>query len=137
MRTTAIFKWCATRMFKTCNTWLDRGTHLFSLRLSNKKMTTANTMIAVPEWVKIILIFVRSARIIYFLECHRSLIVTACHEMKKLNISAMPYYKPLWPCCTLHPWNLFILKLEVSTFRPSSPISHSPSPLATSMHLWT
>ena len=39
-----IFNPCATRIFKTCSTWLVRGTDLFSLRLSYKKTTTANTI---------------------------------------------------------------------------------------------
>ena len=33
----AIFNWCATGIFKTCNNWLVSGTGLFSLRLSNKQ----------------------------------------------------------------------------------------------------
>ena len=61
--------------------YLVRGTDLFSLRLSNKKMTIANTTIAVHcKWIKIIPIipiFVRSAKS-YFLQCHRILVISLC-----------------------------------------------------------
>ena len=51
----AIFNRRAARMFKTCTTWLfSQGTELLSLRLSNKKLTTANTTIAIrSEWIQI------------------------------------------------------------------------------------
>ena len=46
---------------------LVRDTELFSLRLSNKSMTAAHTAIAVQcEWIKIIPIFVRLAKNMFF-----------------------------------------------------------------------
>ena len=57
--------------------YLVRGTDLFTLRLSNIKMTTANTTIAVwCEWIKIILIF--SQQKIHFLVCRKILSISLC-----------------------------------------------------------
>ena len=63
----AIFNQCAERIFKTCNTWLfSQGHWPLFLRLSNEKMTTADTTVAIwCEWVKIIPIFVISAKNIF------------------------------------------------------------------------
>ena len=73
---TAIFNQCATRILKhAISDYLVRGTSLFSLRLSNKKRTTANTTIANSlNESKVYLFFVRSAKNI-FLVCHRLLVV--------------------------------------------------------------
>ena len=59
------------------------GTHRFSPRLSNKKMTTANSAVAIQcEWIKIIHVLVRWAKM-YFLVCCRSLeFVYVRHEVK-------------------------------------------------------
>ena len=50
--------------------YLVWGTDLFSLRLLNKKMTTANTTVAVQcEWIKIIPIFLSDRRILVISLC--------------------------------------------------------------------
>ena len=70
---------CATRIFETCNTWLVRGTDLFSLRLSNEKMTTANTTTTVLcEWINIIPMFLSDQQKVYFLVCCRILVTGLC-----------------------------------------------------------
>ena len=59
--------------------YLVRGADFFSPRLSNEKMTPANTTISFQdEWIKIIPIFVRSAKKIniYFLMCCRILVIS-------------------------------------------------------------
>ena len=74
-----IFNQRAARIFKTCRAWLlVRGTDLFSLRLSNKKMPTANTTIAL--WcVRIKVLPVRSPKnVIYFSVCYRILAISSC-----------------------------------------------------------
>ena len=84
-----IFNQYAAKNFKTCNTLLVRDTGLFSLILSNKKMTTASTAIAVSyKYIKIIPFFVRSAKnIIYFLACCRVFTNEFMwHGMKKVEI---------------------------------------------------
>ena len=51
----------------TIPNYFVRGTDLFSLRLSNKKMTTVNTRAVQCEWSKIIpILLVRSAKAIIF-----------------------------------------------------------------------
>ena len=63
-----ICDWCATRFLKhEIPDCLVRSTDLFSLTLSNTKMTIANTTAAVCcEWIKIMPIFVRLAINIMF-----------------------------------------------------------------------
>ena len=60
----------ALREFPKCTVsdYLVRGTDLFSLRLSNKKMATANTTVAIwCDQIKIIPIFlVRTAKNVFF-----------------------------------------------------------------------
>ena len=59
--------------------YLVRGTDLFSLRLSNKNMTTANTTIAIwCEWIKIIPILLSDWQKNFFLECCRILVISLC-----------------------------------------------------------
>ena len=58
-----ISKRCAPIIFKPRNTYLVRGTDLFSLRLSNIKMTTANTTAVGVNESKSYLFFVKSAKI--------------------------------------------------------------------------
>ena len=56
---------------------LVRGTDLFSRRGSNKKMTTANTTVAVQcEWLNIIAIFFVRLTKIYILVCYRILVIS-------------------------------------------------------------
>ena len=57
----------AAGILKMCNTYLVRGTDLFSLRLSNKKTTTANTTraIGVSE-SKLCLFFYPIGKTIFF-----------------------------------------------------------------------
>ena len=70
--------WCAPRTFKTCSSRLLTDTDLFPLKWSNKKMTTANTTIAIwCEYIKIIPIFLSDWQKIHnFMVCHRSFVVT-------------------------------------------------------------
>ena len=49
-----------------------------SLRLSNEKMTTANTIAIRCQWVKIIPVFLSDRQKIYFLVCHRILVIILC-----------------------------------------------------------
>ena len=61
--------WCVREFLKhAIPDYLVRSTDLFSLRLSNKKLTTANITIAIQcEWIKIIPIFsVRLAKIYFW-----------------------------------------------------------------------
>ena len=83
---TVIFNWCAARNFKTCNTWLrSQGTDLFSLRLSNKKMTIANTTIAVwCECIKIISMFLWLAKNV-FLGVPQNFRNYECLEMRRVE----------------------------------------------------
>ena len=64
------------RIFKTCNTWLVKSTDLFFLRLSNFLNDTNNTTITIRcEWIKIITIFVKAAKI-YFGVRWRTLVIS-------------------------------------------------------------
>ena len=74
--------------------YLVRGTDLFFLRLSNKKMTTANTTVVILcEWMKIILIFLSDQQKIYFLVHCRILVISLCAmRWKRLKIAAVRGY---------------------------------------------
>ena len=62
----------------TCSTRLLRGTDPFSLRLSNRKRTTANTTVAIQcEWLKIIPIFCQIDKKNVLL-CCRILVISVC-----------------------------------------------------------
>ena len=56
-------------------------------------------------------------------------LVTICHHTKFIQ-----YYWPYYPCCTLHPHDLFILQLEVCTSWSLSPICPPPLPFALAIH---
>ena len=60
--------------------YLVKGTDIFFLWLSNKKMTTTNTTIAVwCEWIKIIPIFLSDCqKYNMFLVCHRISVISLC-----------------------------------------------------------
>lgn len=83
-------------IFKTCNTSLfSHGHWLLSLRLSNKNMTTANTITLQHEWIKMILIFIIPAHIyIYFFLCYRVLLISLCVvKWKMLKITDLESYQ--------------------------------------------
>ena len=85
--TSAIFNWCAARIFKTCNTWLfGQGHWPLSLRLANKKTTTANTTVAFwCRGIKMIPIFCQISKKYIFgmLQNFNNYFVR--HEMKKVG----------------------------------------------------
>ena len=82
-----IFNCCATEFLKhAVPVYLVRNTDLFSFRLSNLKMTTTNTTIAVhSERIKIIPIFVRLAKIFFGCAAEFQELVDVCHKMKKVE----------------------------------------------------
>ena len=86
--------WCATGIFKTCNAYLVRDMDLFSIILSNKRMTLANTTIAIQcEWIKIIpVFFVRSAKNIFW--CHRILVSSLCGPWDEKSLLWMKKLDP-------------------------------------------
>ena len=62
--------------------YLVRGTDLLSLRLSNLKMTTANTIAIQCEWIKIIPIFLSDWQKTYFLVWGRTLVIKSTCAMR-------------------------------------------------------
>ena len=82
--------WCVREFLKhAIPDYLVRSTDLFALRLSNKKLTTANITIAIQcEQIKIKPIFVRSAKnIIHFFHYATEFwsLVYGCHEMQRVK----------------------------------------------------
>ena len=74
-----IFNQYTARIFKTCNTYLVRGPDLFSLRLSNLKMATANRAITICcELIKTIPVFRSDWQKIVFLVCCRIVVISLC-----------------------------------------------------------
>ena len=55
-----------------------KGPDLFFFRVSNKKMTTANTVAIWYERIKVIPIFLPDRQKIYFLVCYRILVIRLC-----------------------------------------------------------
>ena len=88
----AVFNQCVARIFKACSTWLfSQHAGLFSFRLSNKKMTVANTIVAAQcEESKLYLFLSSSKNVIHFLVCHRILVINLCmHEVKRLKTTGI------------------------------------------------
>ena len=81
--TTAIFNRCAARIFKICNTYLVKGTDLFSLRLSNKKNNSQHNN-SRPVWI--------NQQNLYFLVCHRILVISLCVPWDEKGWKSLLYY---------------------------------------------
>ena len=82
----SIFNQWATRIFKTCNTWLFSRGHwpLFSLRLSNKKWQQPTQQLSCVSESKLYqFFFVGSAKHIFW--CDTVLIVCMCQKMQKVE----------------------------------------------------
>ena len=78
--------------------YLVRGTDLFSLSLSNfKKMTTANTTIAVCcEWIQVILMLFQIGKNVFILVCHRIVGISLCAmRWKRLKITGLAGWESL------------------------------------------
>ena len=77
----AIFNWCATRICKTCNTWLKSGAWTsFPLDRQIRKWQQPHNS-SHPMWMNQnhSYFFVRSAKkILHFLVCQRTLVISLC-----------------------------------------------------------